>query len=77
MTTDELLAKLRRPQGLCCSIGRTDYDNREVIRVILDAYIAYLDGGPELETAHRASAVWLPVSGLPIDFANYCYRIAE
>lgn len=75
--SDEYLAKLRRPDGLCCSIARTDGENRDVMLTIIDAYTASLDGGSELELSHRTSAVWLPVGNMPIDFANYCYRIVE
>ena len=65
--------KMKRAQGLCASVGRTDSENAEIIRTILAEYL----DGERLQYAHRAADDWRNCDDLPVDFAQFRYRYAQ
>ena len=65
--------KLACPKGLCTCIVFNDAENAARIKFILDAFLA----GTVLQSASRNGDDWELVSGLPSDFVNYRYRIAQ
>ena len=66
----DLTGKIRHDRGLCTSVIKSDEENAERIRVILQAY---LDGEP-MERANRSADDWERVCDLPQDF-NFRYRV--
>jgi len=66
--------KLNSPAGLCTSVARTDERNAVIIRTILDVWLEQY----QLERLPRnpESPRWETVYDMPLDFANYRYRIA-
>lgn len=68
-----LQEKLRRPDGLCTSIARTDEQNAARIKVVLDAYL----GGTHLQSSARCDSIWHDVLDLPQDFVNFRFRVAQ
>jgi hypothetical protein len=65
--------KIKRSQGLCTNMMRSDAENAEVINYIIQEYLA----GVALERAERLCDNWEPVSYLPMNFENYKYRVAD
>ena len=71
-TEEELLQKLKRPVGLCTSIARTERQNAQIIKFILDACFLYC-----LQRSCRSSEAWTDVTGVVGDFDTYRYRIRQ
>lgn len=72
LAVNELLQKLKRPEGLCTSIDRPETQNAQIIIFILGAYFEC-----SLERSCRSSEDWAAVTGVPGDFDTYRYRICQ
>ena len=65
--------KLYSKNGLCTSIAKTDFENAEIIKLILEAHVK----GSLLQSAKRSSGKWEDLTELPMEFVNYQYRVKQ
>lgn len=67
-------SRLASAEGLCTSVAYTDEMNAHVIRTILDVWLEQY----QLERLPRNPEFpkWETVYDMPLDFANYRYRVA-
>lgn len=72
LTEEELLQKLKRPEGLCTSIARSEKQNAQIIKFLADACFLFC-----LERSCRSSEDWTEVTGVPGDFDTYRYRVSQ
>lgn len=63
--------KLKRPQGLCVSVHCGCEENAIRIHAILNAYLCK----EHLQSAHRCDEDWQDCHDLPVNFAEFRYRV--
>ena len=63
--------KLSSPNGLCTNVMKTDEENADRMVSIIRYY---LQGGT-MERTRRESEEWIAVESLPMNFADFRYRI--
>lgn len=56
--------------GVCTSIMKSDEENANIIKLILDTFLKM----GVLEAAHRTEDDWSQVDDLPMNFLDYKYR---